>query len=53
MNHAPAVTRTLATRLLFFEQGRLTVDAPIDSAFARLAERGQAAYVAPGTGASP
>ena len=45
INHAPDIARRYATRLLFFEAGRLTVDAPIDEGFAQLATLGHTAYL--------
>ncbi len=45
VNHAPEVARRYASRLLFFDAGRVLVDAPIAAGFARLAEMGRTAYV--------
>ncbi|HNT74248.1 MAG TPA: ATP-binding cassette domain-containing protein [Anaerolineae bacterium] len=45
VNHAPEVARRYASRLLFFDAGRLLVDAPIAAGFASLAEMGRTAYV--------
>jgi len=45
INHAPEIAQRYATRLLFFEAGRLAVDAPIDQSFARLASLGRTAYL--------
>ncbi len=50
VNHAPEITRRYATRLLFFEAGRLTLDAPTEAGFAALAAQGRRAYL-PATGA--
>lgn len=52
VHHAPAVVRPYAHRLLFFEQGRLLVDAPSEAGFARLAELGKTAYLAFSNGGS-
>jgi len=45
INHAPEIAHRYATRLLFFEAGRLVVDAPIDQGFTQLASMGYAAYL--------
>jgi energy-coupling factor transporter ATP-binding protein EcfA2 len=45
VNHAPAITQQVATRLLFFQAGELIVDAPPAEAFAELARRGRRAYL--------
>jgi len=45
INHAPEIAQRYATRLLFFEAGRLAVDAPIDQGFARLVSLGRTAYL--------
>ncbi len=45
INHAPEIAQRYATRLLFFEAGRLAVDAPIDQGFAQLADLGHTAYL--------
>jgi energy-coupling factor transporter ATP-binding protein EcfA2 len=45
INHAPEIAQRYATRLLFFDAGQLTVDAPIDQGFAQLADLGHAAYL--------
>jgi energy-coupling factor transport system ATP-binding protein len=44
VNHDPEVTWRYATRLLFFESGRVVVDAPVEEGFARLAALGYQAY---------
>ncbi len=46
VNHAPEITRRYASRLLFFNQGRILVDAPTGQAFAQLQALGKDAYVA-------
>lgn len=45
INHAPDITQRYATRLLFFEAGKLAVDAPIDEGFAQLANMSHTAYL--------
>jgi energy-coupling factor transport system ATP-binding protein len=45
VNHAPRVSRAYASRLLFFDGGRIVVDAPPEETFRRLAELGQGVYV--------
>jgi energy-coupling factor transporter ATP-binding protein EcfA2 len=45
INHAPEVTRRYASRLLFFSNGRIVIDAPPDEAFGQLEEMGYPAYV--------
>ncbi|MGC9395139.1 MAG: ABC transporter ATP-binding protein [Anaerolineae bacterium] len=45
INHAPDIARRYATRLLFFEAGRLAIDAPIDEGFAQLANMGHTPYL--------
>ena len=50
VHHAPALVRPYAQRLLFFEQGRLLIDAPTEVGFAQLARLGKTAYLAPGNG---
>lgn len=45
VTHDPDVAQAYATRVLFFEHGRLTIDAPPAAAFAALAGRGQRAYL--------
>lgn len=45
VNHAPALARQVATRLLFFDTGRLSIDAPIAEGFAQLAALGRTAYL--------
>ncbi|MEJ2210914.1 MAG: ATP-binding cassette domain-containing protein [Anaerolineae bacterium] len=47
VNHTPQVSRAYANRLLFFDRGRVLVDAPPEQAFGRLAELGHRAYVPP------
>jgi len=50
INHAPDIAQRYATRLLFFEAGRLAVDAPIEQGFAHLARMGRKAYLPSGLG---
>jgi energy-coupling factor transporter ATP-binding protein EcfA2 len=45
VNHAPGVTRRYADRLLFFENGRILVDAPAGEGLGRLEQMGRDAYV--------
>ncbi len=45
VNHAPEVTRACADRLLFFEAGRVVVDAPPEAAFEQLAAGGRRVYL--------
>ncbi|MEJ5310604.1 MAG: ATP-binding cassette domain-containing protein [Anaerolineae bacterium] len=45
INHAPEIAQRYATRLLFFEAGRLAVDAPIAEGFAQLARMGREVYL--------
>lgn len=45
VNHAPEVSRAYANRLLFFDGGRIVVDAPPAEAFRRLESMGYDAYV--------
>ncbi|HOU13063.1 MAG TPA: ABC transporter ATP-binding protein [Anaerolineae bacterium] len=45
INHAPEIAQRYTTRLLFFEAGRLAIDAPIAQGFARLANLGRTAYL--------
>jgi energy-coupling factor transporter ATP-binding protein EcfA2 len=45
VNHAPVITRQFATRLLFFQDGELIVDAPPEEAFGELARLGRRAYL--------
>jgi energy-coupling factor transporter ATP-binding protein EcfA2 len=45
VNHAPEITRRYASRLLFFDNGRLLVDAPTHEVFAQLQALGKNAYV--------
>ncbi len=45
INHAPEIAQRYATRLLFFEAGRLVIDAPTAQGFAQLAERGYNVYL--------
>ena len=46
VNHSPEVTRRYASRLLFFNSGRIVVDAPTAQAFRQLETLGRHAYVA-------
>ncbi|MBN2391166.1 MAG: ABC transporter ATP-binding protein [Anaerolineae bacterium] len=45
INHAPDIAARYATRLLFFEAGKLAVDAPTDQGLAQLANTGHTAYL--------
>jgi energy-coupling factor transporter ATP-binding protein EcfA2 len=45
VNHAPEVTRSYASRLIFLDGGRVAVDAPPELAFERLTAMGREAYV--------
>ncbi|MBN1138102.1 MAG: ATP-binding cassette domain-containing protein, partial [Anaerolineae bacterium] len=45
VNHAPEVTRSYASRLIFLDGGRVVVDAPPELAFEQLVEIGREAYV--------
>jgi len=45
VNHAPKLTGRYATRLLFFREGKIIVDAPADEGFQQLARMGVSAYV--------
>jgi energy-coupling factor transporter ATP-binding protein EcfA2 len=45
VNHAPAITRRYANRLVFFHSGQVVVDAPPEVAFEQLKEIGREAYV--------
>ncbi len=45
INHAPGVTRRYASRLIFFSEGRIVVDAPIEPGFDQLQALGRTAYV--------
>ena len=45
VNHAPEVTRSYASRLIFLDGGRVVVDAPPKLAFEQLAAMGREAYV--------
>jgi energy-coupling factor transporter ATP-binding protein EcfA2 len=44
VNHAPQVARRYATRLLFFKEGNVIVDAPTEAAFVQLRSMGREAY---------
>jgi energy-coupling factor transporter ATP-binding protein EcfA2 len=46
VNHAPAITRRYASRVIFFQDGQIVVDAPTGAAFAQLETMGRTAYVA-------
>jgi energy-coupling factor transporter ATP-binding protein EcfA2 len=46
VNHAPEVTRRYASRVLFFNDGQVIIDAPTETAFEQLAAIKRAAYVA-------
>ena len=46
VNHAPLITRRYASRLLFFDDGQIVVDAPTSQAFVRLQALEKEAYVA-------
>jgi len=45
VNHAPEVTRSYASRLIFLDGGQVAVDAPPELAFEQLAAMGREAYV--------
>jgi energy-coupling factor transporter ATP-binding protein EcfA2 len=45
VNHAPDITRRYASRILFFANGQLAVDAPTGQAFEQLQAMGWGAYV--------
>jgi energy-coupling factor transport system ATP-binding protein len=45
VNHAPKVTRRYASRVLFFDDGQVVVDAPPELAFEQLKSMGREAYV--------
>ena len=45
VHHAPEVTRHYATRLLFFDEGRIVVDAPTSEGIRRLQSLGRMVYV--------
>jgi energy-coupling factor transport system ATP-binding protein len=46
VNHAPAITRRYASRVLFFQEGEIVVDGPTEAAFDQLAAMGRKAYAA-------
>jgi energy-coupling factor transporter ATP-binding protein EcfA2 len=46
VNHAPEITRRHASRVLFFSEGQIAVDAPTGEAFAQLKGMEKGAYVA-------
>jgi energy-coupling factor transport system ATP-binding protein len=46
VNHAPKMTRDYANRVLFFEGGKIIVDAPPEQAFGQLKSLGKVHYVA-------
>jgi energy-coupling factor transport system ATP-binding protein len=45
VNHDPDVTRRYASRLIFFNDGRVIVDAPTEEGFRQLAALGQEVYL--------
>jgi energy-coupling factor transport system ATP-binding protein len=45
VNHNPEITQCYASRLIFFERGRVKVDAPTEKAFERLADLGRWVYL--------
>jgi energy-coupling factor transport system ATP-binding protein len=45
VNHNPKVTQQWAERLIFLEQGRVMIDAPVDEGFRQLATSGWNAYL--------
>ncbi len=45
VNHAPEVTRSYASRLVFLDGGQVVVDAPPELAFQQLAAMGREAYI--------
>jgi energy-coupling factor transport system ATP-binding protein len=49
VNHAPELIQPYATRLVFFRDGEIVVDAPPEQGFPMLAEMGYSAYL-PGVG---
>jgi energy-coupling factor transport system ATP-binding protein len=46
VNHAPQITRRYADRMLFLEEGRPVIDAPVDRAFGELRALEKEGYVA-------
>ena len=46
VSHAPEITNRYASRLLFFEDGGVLIDAPVGQAVSQLAALGKVAYVA-------
>jgi energy-coupling factor transport system ATP-binding protein len=46
VNHAPEVTRRYASRVLYFDSGRIVVDASTERAFEQLRALGRGAYAA-------
>ena len=44
VNHAPEITRRYASRLIFFSQGQIVIDARVDAGFAQLEALGRTAY---------
>ncbi len=47
VNHSPEVTARYASRLIFLEEGQVTIDAPPEKAFRQLIDRGREAYCPP------
>jgi energy-coupling factor transporter ATP-binding protein EcfA2 len=47
VNHHPPITRRYAGRLIFFDRGRVVVDAPTEEGFRLLAAQGRQAYLPP------
>jgi energy-coupling factor transport system ATP-binding protein len=45
VNHNPEITQRYASRVIFFDRGRVVVDAPTDEAFRQLASLGLSAYL--------
>jgi energy-coupling factor transporter ATP-binding protein EcfA2 len=45
VNHAPEITRRYASRVLFFNDGQIVVDAPTDQAYEQLKALGRSSYV--------
>lgn len=45
VNHAPEITQSYATRLIFLDAGKIVVDAPTAKGFAALTEMGKGTYL--------
>jgi energy-coupling factor transport system ATP-binding protein len=48
VNHNPDISYQFANRLIFFEEGKVTIDAPIQEAFELLAKVGKTSYLPTG-----